>query len=175
MRNSFFTKNYFIVVLLVFLILALATYGLAEGAYLTTTPSTANQTQQRINFLRQTVTPMSIFINNFLVSILAIVPIGGLIFFGRVVINTSWTIGQLAYSYHTSPFLYVVGIYIPVGAIENLAYSVIIAEGLFLTYSLAKGTLLERLKHQTWKSIILYVALLVIAAIVESALITGHL
>ena len=129
----------------------------------------------QINNIRQTVTPLSIFVNNFLVSILAIVPIGGLIFFGRVWINTGQTIGQLAYSYHVSPLIYVIGVYIPVGTIENMAYSVIIAESLFLTYALAKGTFFERLKYQTWKSLILYIVLLAIAATVEATLITGHL
>jgi hypothetical protein len=67
----------------------------------------------------------------------------------------------------------VIGVYIPVGTIESLAYSVIIAEGLLLTWALKKGTFIERLKKQTWKSLILYVALLAIAAVIEAALIKG--
>jgi hypothetical protein len=164
-----------LVVLAVFLVLAFTTYALAQESYSTTTPSAANQTQTQINNIRQTVTPLSIFVNNFLVSILGIVPIGGVIFFARVWINTGQTIGQLAYYYHVPPLLYVIGVYIPVGTIENMAYSVILAESLFLTYALAKGTFFERLKNQTWKSLILYLVLLAIAATVESTLITGHL
>ena len=175
MGNAFLTKRYLLVVLLVFLALAVATYGIAEASYLTTTPAVANQTQQQIDTLRQGVTPLSIFVNNFLVSILAIVPIGGLIFFGRVWVNTGQVIGRLAYAYDVSPLVYVISVYIPVGTIENMAYSVILAEGLFLTYALAKGTIVERLKHDTWKSLILYLALLAIAATVEATLITGHL
>ena len=72
-----------------------------------------------------------------------------------------------------SPFLYVVGVYVPVGTIENLAYSVIIAESLFLTNALANGTVKERLKNQTWKSLLLYLVLLAIAATVEAVLIKG--
>ena len=175
MGHAFLTPRYLLVILLVFLVLAVTTWALAEQSYLTTTPTVANQTEQQINTLRQTVTPLSIFINNFLVSIFAIIPIGGIIFFGRVWINTGQTIGQLAYATHISPLNYVVGIYIPVGTIENMAYSVILAEGVFLTYALAKGTLVERLKHDTWKSMILYLALLAVAATVEAYLITGHL
>ena len=175
MENGFLTKKYLLVVLLVFIVLFFATYGLAEQAYLTTTPKAANQTLTQINSIRQGVSPESIFLNNFLVSILAIVPIGGLIFFGRVWINTGQTIGQLAYANNISPLPYVIGVYIPVGTIENLGYSVIIAEGLFLTYALAKGTVVDRLRHETWKSLILYLSLLAIAAVVESTLITGHL
>jgi hypothetical protein len=72
-----------------------------------------------------------------------------------------------------SPLLYVIGDYISDGIIENLAYSVIITENLFLTYALAKGTLTERLQNQTWKSLLLYLVLLAIAAIVEAALINA--
>jgi hypothetical protein len=175
MGHAFLTRNYVLVVLLVFFALTVSVWAIAQSAYLTTTPSVANQTQQQIETARQTVSPLSIFINNFLVSILCIVPVGGIIFFGKVWINTGQTIGQLAYAYPISPFYYIIGIYVPVGIIENMAYSVILAESLFLTYALAKGTLTERLKHDTWKSLILYLALLAIAAIVEAVLITGHL
>jgi hypothetical protein len=171
MRDAFLSKTYLLVVILVFLSLAAMTYATAELSYLTTTPKAASQAQQQVNSIRQTVTPQSIFSNNFLVSFSAIVPVGGLILFGRVWIDTGQTIGQLSYSYGISPLLYVAGDYVPVGIIESSAYSVIIAENIFLTIALAKGTLTERLKKQTWKSLILYVALLAIAATVEAALI----
>ena len=64
-------------VLLVFLVIAGITFAVASKTYATTTPKAANQTQQQINTVRQTVTPQSIFLNNFLVSIFAIIPIGG--------------------------------------------------------------------------------------------------
>ena len=174
MRNALLTKTYLLVVLLVFLALAVMTYAFADLAYVTTTPKVANQTQQHINTIRQTITPQSIFVNNFLVSIPAIVPVVGLIVFGRVWINTGQTIGQLAHSYGVSPLAYVIGVYVPVGTIESLAYSVIITESLFLTYALKKGTFIQRVKNQTWKSLILYVALLAIAATVEATLIHVH-
>ncbi len=169
--NGLFTKTYLLVILLVFLGLAAMTFAIASHTYATTTPRIANQTQQQVNKIRQNITPQSIFLNNFLVSIPAIVPIAGLIIFGRVWINTGQAIGQLAYSYNLSSSLYVIGVYLPVGTIESLAYSVIIAESLFLTYALVKGTFIERLKNQTWKSLLLYVVLLAIAATVEAALI----
>ena len=174
MGDRFLTKTYLLVVLLVFLVLAVTTYAVAEQAYLATTPKAASQTQQHINTIRQTITAQSIFLNNFLVSIPAIVPVAGPILFGRVWFNTGQAIGQLAYSYGVSPLRYVIGVYVPVGIIESLAYSVIITESLFLTFALAKGTIKGRLKNQTWKSLILYAALLVIAAIVEAELIWVH-
>ena len=175
MENAFLSRRYILVVVLVFFIMALATWAIAQETYMTTTPTAANQTQSQIDNLRQTVTPLSIFINNFLVSILAIVPLGGLIFFGRVMINTGVTIGQLAYNNHISPIVYVINIYIPVGTIENLAYAVVLAEGIFLLYALAKGNIVERLRTQTWKSLVLYLVLLTVAAIVEWALITANI
>jgi len=173
MGNRFFTKTYLLVILLVFLMLAALTFAIAYETYLTTTPKAAGQAQKQVNSIRQNATPESIFLNNFLVSIPAIIPIGGPIIFGRVWFNTGQTIGQLAYSYNIPPTVYVIGVYVPVGTIESMAYSVIIAESLFLTYALSKGTILERFRNQTWKSLILYVALLAIAAIVEAGLING--
>ena len=174
MADALLTKTYLLVVLLVFLVLAAMTYAVADEAYFTTTPKVASQTQQHVNAIRHNITPQSIFLNNFLVSIPTIVPVAGLILFGRVWINTALTIGQLAYSYGVSPLQYVIGVYVPVGIIESSAYSVIITESIFLTSALAKGTIVERLKNQTWKALILYVALLVIAAIVEAELIWVH-
>ncbi len=173
MDDAFLSKTFLLVVLIVFLAIAAITFAVAYAGYTTTTPAAANQTQQQVNSIRQTVTPQSIFLNNFLVSIFAIVPIGGPILFGAVCFNTAEAIGQLAYSYHMSPFLYVIGIYRPIGTIENLAYSVIVAESLLLTYALAKGTVMERLKNQTWKSLLLYLAILAISATLEAALIRG--
>ena len=173
MDDAFLSKTYVLVVLIMFLVFAAVTFVVADITYLTTTPSAANQTQTQISTIRQSVTPQSIFLNNFIASFLAVVPVAGIIIFGRVWITTSQTIGQLAYSYHVSPFLYVIGVYIPVGTIESMAYSVVAAEGLFLTYALFKGNILERLRKQTWKSLILYFALLAAAAIVEATLIRG--
>ena len=175
MSASFLSKKYILVVLAVFLVIAAITVVVAYGAYYTTTPAAANQTQQRVNNIRESVTPLSIFLNNFLVSIFAIIPIGGPLLFGLITFNTAQAIGQLSYSNHISPLLYVVGIYIPVGTIENLAYSVIVAESILLTNAMAKGTITERLKTQTWKSLILYLALLAIAATIEATLIRSHL
>ncbi len=173
MENRLFAKKYVLMILLVFLTLVAITFALAYHAYSTTNPNAANQTLQQVNKIRQNITPQSIFLNNFLVSIPAIVPIAGSIIFGRVWINTGQTIGQLAYSYRISPYAYVIGVYVPVGTIESLAYAVIIVEGLFLTYSFKKGSFVDRLKNQTWKYLVLYFVLLAIAAVVEAGLING--
>lgn len=100
-----------------------------------------------------------------------IIPIGFAGFF-VVIWNTGQTIGRLAYTTGYTPLAYLWGITVPVGLIEMSAYTVLAAESLYLTYLWFKGkNVKERLLRDSWKSVILYIALLLIAAYVEAALI----
>ena len=131
----------------------------------------ANQTSQNIQHIRQTATWLTIFIHNFESSIWVVIPIG---FLGFLVViwNTGQTIGRLAYSTGYSPLAYLMGISVPVGLIEMSAYAILAAESLYLTYLWFKGKdLKQRILHDTWKSVILYVIVLLVAAYVEAALI----
>ena len=131
----------------------------------------ANQTSQNVQQIRQTVTWLSIFIHNFEASVWMIIPIGFAGFF-VVIWNTGQTIGRLAYTTGYTPLAYLWGITVPVGLIEMSAYTVLAAESLYLTYLWFKGkNVKERLLRDSWKSVILYIALLLIAAYVEAALI----
>ncbi len=131
----------------------------------------ANQTSQNIQQIRQTATGLSIFVHNFETSIWVIIPIGFLGFF-VVIWNTGQTIGRLAYSAGYSPLAYLGSISVPVGLIEMSAYSILAAESLYLTYLWFRGrSVKERLLHDSWKSVILYVAVLLVAAYLEAALI----
>jgi hypothetical protein len=57
-----------------------------------------------------------------------------------------------------------------VGLIEMSAYTILAAESLYITYLWFKGKdVTERLRHDTWKSIILYVIVLLAAAYLEAA------
>ncbi len=129
----------------------------------------ANQTSQSIQQIRQTANGSSIFLHNFVASIWVIIPIGFLGFF-VIMWNTGQTIGRLAFSTSYSPLSYLAGISVPVGLIENSAYAILAAESLYLTYiSFTGKNLKQRLLHDSWKSIVLYVALLLVAAYVEAA------
>jgi len=134
----------------------------------------ANQTSQNVQQIRQTATWINIFTHNFITSIWVIIPVGFMGFF-VVIWNTGQTIGRLAYSTGYSPLAYLVGISVPVGLIEISAYTILAAESLYLTYLMFTGkNVKERLLHDSWKSVILYVAVLLIAAYIEAALITGR-
>ena len=129
----------------------------------------ANQTSQNIQQIRQTATWLSIFAHNFVASVWVIIPVG---FVGLFVVmwNTGQTIGRLAFASGYSPLAYLAGVTVPVGLIEISAYTVLAAESLILTYLLLTGKdVKERLRHHSWKSVVLYAALLLAAAYVEAA------
>ena len=65
MDDAFLSKTYVLVVLLVFLAIAGIIFAVAYASYATTSPAAANQTQHQVNTIRQSVTPESIFLNNF--------------------------------------------------------------------------------------------------------------
>jgi uncharacterized membrane protein SpoIIM required for sporulation len=131
----------------------------------------ANQTSQNIQQIRQTATWLFIFAHNFETSIWMIIPMGFIGFF-VVIWNTGQTIGRLAFTTGYSPLAYLWGISVPVGFLEMSAYTILAAESTYLTYLWFKGKdVKERLLHDSWKSVILYVAVLLVAAIVEAALI----
>lgn len=131
----------------------------------------ANQTSQNIQQIRQTATGLNIFAHNFVASIWEVIPIG---FIGLFVVmwNTGQTIGKLAFTAGYSPLAYLESISVPVGLIEISAYTILAGESLYLTYlSFTGKDVKQRLLHDSWKSIILYVALLLVAAYWEAALI----
>ena len=131
----------------------------------------ANQTSQNIQQVRQTATGLNIFTHNFETSIWVIIPLGFIAFFA-VIWNTGQTIGRLAFTTGYNPLAYLEAISFPVGLIEMSAYTILAAESLYLTYLWFTGKKVkERLLHDTWKSIILYVAVLLVVAYLEAALI----
>jgi hypothetical protein len=135
----------------------------------------ANTTATQIDTLRQTTTWQSIFVNNFKVSIVLLLPAVGLISFMVVLFNTGQVLGLLAASNSINPFTYLVATAIPVGIIETMAYSVLSAE---MTYVLAlllsdKSLGFERLQKHSWKSFLIYVGVLILGAVIEYFLIKG--
>lgn len=132
----------------------------------------AKQTYQSVLQIRQTATWENIFLNNFKVSIPLIIPAFGLLDFFEVDWNTGQTIGMLAAVTGYRPLAYLIGISIPVAILETLAYAVLAAEILYVTVlGLAEKDVKGRLLHGTWKSFILYLALLFVAAYMEAFLI----
>ena len=133
----------------------------------------ANQTYQSVQQLRQTSTWVNIFLNNFEVSIKLIIPITGFLYFLEVMWNTGQIIGMLAAVTGYSPIVYLIGISVPVGILETSGYAVLAAEVLYVTILLfTRKDAKDRLLHHTWKSFILYLALLLVAAYLEAFLIS---
>jgi len=142
-----------------------------HGSFSPAGAGAANQTSQNIQQIRQTATGLSIFTHNFEASIWVVIPIG---FVGLFVVmwNTGQQIGRLAYSTGYSPLTYLESISVPVGLIEISAYTILAAESVYLTYLWFTGKdVKKRLLHNTWKSFILYVTVLLVAAYLEAALI----
>ena len=133
----------------------------------------ANQTSQNIQQIRQTATWYSIFAHNFVASVWVVIPIGFVGLFA-VMWNTGQAIGRLASVSGYSPLAYLQGITIPVGIFEISAYTILAAESVVLTYLLfTEGDVKGRLRRSSWKSVVLYVALLLVAAYLEAAQLAG--
>jgi hypothetical protein len=127
-----------------------------------------NSTYNQIVQLRQTVLWTDIFLNNYRITLLSALPIFGIYFMLIVQYNTGVVIGNLAQAYHVSNLAYIVGIMLnPVGILEYSAYIFVFAETVMLTYNFWNRTVTERWKSQTWKTLLLATALLLLAAFVE--------
>jgi uncharacterized membrane protein SpoIIM required for sporulation len=173
--SDWFSRGFICAIIIIFV----ALYGVMyfssvlayHGSFSPAGAAAANQTSQNIQQIRQTATGLSIFTHNFEASIWVVIPIG---FLGLFVVmwNTGQQIGKLAYSTGYSPLAYLESISVPVGLIEISAYAILATESLYLTYLWFTGKdVKKRLLHNTWKSVILYVALLLVAAYLEAALI----
>jgi hypothetical protein len=156
----------------------------AEVAYISasTTPEgmvIANQTVTEVHSIRQTATTATIFLNNFQISIWLFIPLIGFTIFLFTMFNTGQIMGYLSAFVGVSPTIYleaiifpIQGIPLPIGSLEILAYAILAGEG---TYLLVLGvrheSLRERLKSHSWKSLLLYVAVLLLAAWIEAIII----
>jgi uncharacterized membrane protein SpoIIM required for sporulation len=138
--------------------------------YLSAPPEVANQTLQQLQQERQTLTAYSIFLNNLLVSIPLVMPALGLIPFLIVWYNTGHIIGLLSLAYGVPPSTYILNLTV-LGFPEICAYTLLTAENIYVTFAaLTKGAT-RRITHHSWKSLIIYLALLVFAAIMEASMV----
>ncbi len=111
----------------------------------------------------------SFFLNNLQVSSVLFIPIGGLFYFFMGVLNTGQIVGLLAASIKMNPLLYIAEISFPVGIIEFVAYAILAAEISYLTIlAIDRSGAKQRLITQTWKSVLLWLALLGLAAVLEA-------
>jgi uncharacterized membrane protein SpoIIM required for sporulation len=176
LSEKYLTLGFKSALLVVTLIFLLMLYLSAEITYIATaTPQgamLANQTRQQIETERQTITAQFIFINNLQVSFILIIPLLGILWFALILINTGSIIGLLASAYGYSPLTYIAGTLILGGLIEMIAYAFLATESLYITFlALTRSGVVDRVKNHSWKSILIYLALLVVGAVVEVVLI----
>jgi len=166
-KGEYLTSAFLLLLCLSFIMLEGMLYFAANQTYLTTTANEAEEMQEQIEKERQTITAFTIFLNNFQVSILLIIPLIGLFYFGWVWNNTAIVIGMLSKAYGINPAIYISTITILVFP-EIAAYTVMVAENIYVTLlALTRGGAMERLKHQTWKSLTIYTVLLFVGAVLE--------
>jgi uncharacterized membrane protein SpoIIM required for sporulation len=128
----------------------------------------ASRTYNNVQQLRQTVSWTGIFLNNYEITLLSALPIIGIYYMVEVQYNTGVVVGNLAQATHMSNLAYIAGITLtPVGILEYSAYILVFAETLMLIYNFPNRTVTERWRKQTWKTLLLATALLLLAAYVE--------
>jgi len=172
---TYFTRGFVIAILISLVALLGSALVWANYAMLAATPTQAEQAHKQITSERQTATWLGIFLNNLRASWYLVVPAFGLVLFFFIWYNTATILGFDCAYYHVNASI-VVLFTLGLGAVEISAYIFACAESLYVTdLAINKLGAIERIKTQSWKTWILYVLLLLIAAIIEAALINAGL
>lgn len=169
--NKYLTKNFVTLITLAFISLYVLLYVSASISYENSfyNPQIPESVLDSVNQQRQEMTISSIFVNNVAVSIITLIPLVGVLLFSGTMFNTGTVIGYLAYATGYTPLTYLLAITFPVGLLEILAYSLLIAESITLLYCIAqRAELKNRLLTNTWKTLIFYAILLFVGSVVEA-------
>jgi len=137
----------------------------------------ANQTYTEISNRFISVSVISIFINNSYIALMALIPIYGVLSTFIIAFNTGYTIGCIAQVANV-PLAHVFSVYFLdlIFIIEYFAYSLAVAESMYLCYLAVKEgkrEFIDRLHYGTWKLAILIVLILFIGAVIEWFTITS--
>ena len=115
---------------------------------------------------------LDIFVNNFGLTLVTLVPFFGFFFAIFVQFNSGYAFGALAQVYDMSNVEAVlVTLVTPVGLLEYTAYIFALTESVILAYSIYRREFKKRLVNQAWKTLLFVALLLFLGAIVEVALI----
>lgn len=164
---AWFTKGFLVTVVFAFVILVGSLYVWSNQAYLTSTMTEATQANQTISSMRQTETVPGIFLNNLEVSISMVIPTFGLIPFFVAWYNTGQIIGLLALATGLTPASYVLALVL-LGFLEILGYTLFLGENLYITIlAITRHDSWKRIKKESWKTFLLAIFILFLAAIVE--------
>jgi len=167
----YFSKN-FVSALLISAIIIFSTLLLSSFVGFSASPEEAQQIATEVENLASTTTWADIFLNNFLLTLVAFTPFFGILFEVFVQFNTGYAFGALAQHYHVNNLqVTLFTLVTPVGILEYSAYILALAESIMLVYSIFKKELKKRLVIHTWKTLTAVAFLLLIGAIVEAFLI----
>jgi len=169
--GQYLTRGFLLTLIIAFTFLIISLAITANNTYQTATIEEANQTLQQIQTERETATAQTIFFNNLLISLPMIIPAVGLISFLFAWANTGIVIGLLAKATGILPTVYVQNLTI-LAFPEILSYSILMAENIYLSaLILTRAGAKVRLTSQSWKSLLLYLAFLLLGAITEATMI----
>ena len=169
--GQYLTRGFLLTLIIAFTFLIISLAITANNTYQTATIEEANQTLQQIQTERETATVQTIFFNNLLISLPMIIPAVGLISFLFAWANTGIVIGLLAKATGILPTVYVQNLTI-LAFPEILSYSILMAENIYLSaLILTRAGAKVRLTSQSWKSLLLYLAFLLLGAITEATMI----
>ena len=136
----------------------------------------ANETLNQINQERQNITVTSIFLNNYLLTLIVFVPFIGIFWEFLLQFNTGYVLGNVAKAYNLNQFIFLSEVLSsPVGLIEYASYFLVLAESLCLMCSLFLHEFKPRLFNHSWKTFLVVTVLLFIGAIVECYMINGNI
>lgn len=175
MAGSYFTREFIVFVILVFVLSSVMTVvGISEGY--NANAETVNRTVSEISRLRETVSAFDIFFNNVFIVFMSAVPIVGLLFFVFVSFNTGFAYGNIG-KYYGLSFSQACSIYFTneIAILEEIAYILLVAESLYIVYLLIikRESVKERVKEHSWKSLLISCSLLLFGAFLEYFLIKG--
>jgi uncharacterized membrane protein SpoIIM required for sporulation len=169
LKNRYFSKPFiFGIIISVVLIFSILILSGSRGEQVTL--EQANQTLNDIGREAENVTAISIFLNNAQIALISFIPILGSVWMAFVQYNTGYLFGNLAKAYGID-FISLISYAIttPDGLLEYSAYIFALSESFIIVYSTLEKNIKERLSKHTWKTLLIVVGLLLIAAIVEAA------
>ena len=171
--DSYFRKEFIIIFIVVFAFSALfEVIGMNEGYV--ASPEQVNETITWISEMRETATWFNIFSNNIMIAYLGAIPIVGFLFYLFTSYNTGTVYGNLGQYYNLSlGQTYSLDFTNPIGILEEVAMTLLIAESILIVYLLIKDRteVTERLKTHSWKSLLITTLLLLFGAVIETWLI----
>lgn len=167
--RKYFSKPFiYCIIVSAILIFSICIIGGSRGNQATL--EQAIQTQNDVEAEAGASTALSIFFNNVQIALFAFIPIVGSVWMVFIQYSTGYAFGNLGKAYGMDFILVIASsIASPDGLLEYSAYILALSESFMIVYSALEKNVMERLTKNTWKTLLIVVGLLLIAAIIEAA------